>query len=97
MSPLEIEICLHYHSSVNDMPWVVSSGAPIVDGEMALMVENGLLTSHPDDEKQKFHPTDKLHVFVAMLEETPLPVARLIDPRNGAAVECHWNKSWNAP
>lgn len=91
MSPLKLSLCLHYHSSVEDDPWV-DSGAPIADSTMQELIQDGLLTDLLDERcstrpNQRFRPTPKLHAFVAMLEATPLPENRWLDPRTGETLE----------
>ncbi len=88
MSPLELGICLHYHSRVGDDPWI-GSGSPIVDQTMAGLVSDGLLTKVLNGGLNglcHFQPTDKLHMFVAMLKATPLPQQRWVDPRTSKVV-----------
>lgn len=91
MSPLKIGICLHYHGSSVDDPWV-DSNAPIVESVMRELVEAGLLIDRlvpgaSDRPRQRFTPTPKLHAYVAMLEATPLPEQKWIDPRTGDAIK----------
>ncbi len=86
MSPLELSICLHYHSSCEDMPWCVEMGdpAPIRNSIMLGLCASGLLSTVPLPDREpgrKYWPTKKLHAFVAMLEDTPLPVEKWLDPR----------------
>ncbi len=88
MTPLELSICLHYHSSFVDAPFVTSH-APVVDEVFSKLVMHGLLikeratTTHGHIQ---FQPTPKLHAFVAMLEATPLPVNAWLDPRTKVCV-----------
>lgn len=82
MSPLELEICLWYHSRTTDMPWI-GSGAPIVDEEMDKLISMELLErGHYKDTKMNYRPTPKLHAFVELLCATPLPIQKWIDPRS---------------
>lgn len=85
MTPLELSVCLHYYSSLEDMDWVISSGAPIVDETMRGLTRIGLLTG-PYNEGQRFRKTAKLSGFVAMLMQTPMPLEGWIDPRTFKSV-----------
>lgn len=83
MTPLELSICLHYHSSCEDMPWVLGD-APCRDGTVGGLIHSGLLKLEPRKTPlgvMQFQPTARLHAFVAMLTETPLPKQAWVDPR----------------
>lgn len=85
MSPLKLGLCLHYHSSPVDSP-LLDLSAPIRDETMDDLVRDGLLCDAgagfvPYLKKSRYSPTEKLHAFVAMLESTPLPIRRFLDPR----------------
>lgn len=88
MTPLELEIILHYHSSPTDLPWCVDDDpAPCRDDTMNGLVGAGLLVRErpqnaPGRDNRQFYPTDKLHAFVEMLCSTPLPQQEWVDPRN---------------
>lgn len=68
------------------MPWVLGN-APIRDEIVEGMISHELLTDEGEGAKrpsgyvQRFRATDRLHAFVKLLEETPLPVQLWIDPR----------------
>lgn len=85
MTPLDLEILLHYHSRVTDIPWL-SSGARIVPEVMDRLLLAGYLTRHPG-EQPLYRPTALLHAFVTMLCATPAPKAAFVDPRNGRAID----------
>lgn len=92
MSPAKLSLCLHYHSSVVDDPWI-DSGARIVDDTMLELINDGLLTDEgpgalrASGHQQRFRATQKLHAFVAMLEVTPFPNVGWYDPRNKRILE----------
>jgi hypothetical protein len=86
MSPLEIEICLHYHSRVDDHPWL-SSGAPIVPQVFGGMMENGLLVKCSANPNRCYEPTGKLHAYAHMLCDTPLPERAWVDKRTNSVVQ----------
>lgn len=89
MTPLELGICLHYHSRVDDVPWI-DSGAPIVDGVMKQLVADELLTQNEpslETDCRRFLPTNKLHAFVDMLCQTPLPIECFCDPRDNTLIK----------
>lgn len=82
MTPLQLSICLHYHTSVTDAPWI-NSGAALVSGVMSGLVTDNLLIANVvgDSNSPKFQPTEKLHAFVRLLCATPLPEMHWVDPR----------------
>ncbi len=87
MTPLELQICLHYHTHVEEMQWIFS-GAPITEQTMDDLVHLDLLKRNPKYKQGKgavqFLPTEKLHAYVEILCETPLPIQKWIDPRKDA-------------
>lgn len=93
MTPLKLGICLHYHSRTDDAEWI-DSGSPIVEDTMEDLTNDGLLVDRysglsPESAarpNQRFGPTPKLHAFVAMLEATPLPDQRWVDPRTSETI-----------
>lgn len=91
MTPLELSICLHYHSMGEDMRWCVDeNGAPIRGETMDKLMADGLLVMQARQTPialMQYQPTPKLHAFVAMLCATPLPVHTWADPRNGTVLE----------
>lgn len=86
MTPLQIGICLHYHSMVDDDPWL-ESGAAIVAETFRAFVQNGLLeeTMGPKA-KRRFDPTPRLHAYISLLCGTPLPEMAWMDPRTKEAI-----------
>lgn len=94
MTPLELSICLHYHSSCEDMPWVLGN-APIRDEVIGRLTLSGMLVHVSDLEpdgfevarpNKRYYATKKLHSFVEMLCNTPLPVQQWVDPRDNSVV-----------
>lgn len=76
MSPLGIEIGLHYHCiAVGDFPRL---DAPACQEMVAWMVEAGLL--NPVNGDRRYEPTDGLRVWVEALCAVPFPVRRWILP-----------------
>lgn len=85
MTPLEINLCLHYGTSGTDHDWI-HSGAPIVDEVMCRLCDEGLLMRQGATVGgPKFSRGPKLTAYIAMLIRTPLPVAGYFDPRDQAA------------
>ena len=77
MTPLHLEIILHYHSRVND--WRDGDfSAPVAITYLMDLVDMGLLFVNPDYEVLenvvRFLPTERLHVFVKHLCKLPLPI-----------------------
>lgn len=89
MSPLEISICLHYHSTPGDDPWLALN-APIKDNVMGKLVIAGLLERLVNggiNELPHFRATAKLHAYVNMLCLSPLPQQAWIDPRDESVLK----------
>lgn len=80
MTPLEIDLCLHYHTRCDDSPWL-DLNAPIKKAVMSDLINAGLLVENIDSSKRRYDPTEKLQAFVHMLCATPLPEHRWVDPR----------------
>lgn len=83
MTPLKLELCIHYACRMNDHPWL-ASGAPIVGETFNDLVKDGLLCDtafKQSPDQPAYVGTDKNKAFVEMLTQTPLPVAKWIDPR----------------
>ncbi len=85
MTPLEISIVLHYHTTVTDMPWVLSD-APVRDQVVNGLIENGLIERAGPGDKTIYVPTEKCRQFALMLCRTPLPQVAWIDPRTGIVI-----------
>ena len=84
MSPLKINLCLHYAISLGDDPWL-GSGAPIVESTMRDLHDAGLLMRTGQD-SPRYRATPLLLAYVAMLEATPLPASAFVDPRTGQSI-----------
>lgn len=73
MTPLQIEILLHYHYSSTDYP----NFAPSVKSEeLAYFLENGYLEDNGECQlknAQRYSPTEKLHVYCDALCNMPEP------------------------
>jgi len=90
VTPLDLEICLWYHSRCEDMPWVLGD-APIRDEVVGRLMRLGLLRlSTPEEKKEdrhrgnpvmKYKYTAKLNAFVSMLCDTDMPKLVWMDPR----------------
>lgn len=89
MTPYELGIALHYHTSGVDYPWL---GAPIAHQTKEWFVDNELLFHSPAT-GSTYYPTEKLHAFCRMLCAVPLPVQCWTDPRTGAVVKDQWQQS----
>lgn len=85
MTPLEIRIALHYHSSPEEWD-AVYNGGEMTDRIIASLVEAGLLerrklvTIYPERDKFQHVATDGLRVYVEALEAVPLPTRRWVMP-----------------
>jgi len=89
MTPYEINVALHYHSHVDDFS---HQGAPIWDETAKWFLDNGLLVMrfHEDPAYPRIYdPTPKLHAYVEMLCETPLPVQKWIRPNEPTRLPAH--------
>lgn len=77
MTPYEISIALHYHSRTDDFD---HNHGMIWEPTVKWFLEQGLLEPEPPEATRRFKPTQKLHAFVEMLCETPLPIQKWIRP-----------------
>lgn len=80
MTPLKLEIALHYHCHSNDYR-DGNFDAPAVREALAEFDAEGLLKPGTPT---RYKPTARLHAFVELLCLTPLPVQAWIDPKQGA-------------
>lgn len=79
MSPLAIEMALHYCIRSGDYGEGCGDNNfkyPAVQELIALFVELGLLIRNPENHAQRYLPTAGLQCFVSALEDIPLPVMR---------------------
>ncbi len=72
MSPLYIEIALHYHCRTDDFPRL---DAPAVKSALIDFVSSGLLRPQSDapGTRRNYEPTDGLAVWVEALRAVPWP------------------------
>ncbi len=85
MSPLKLNLCLHYYSSPEDDEWL-TSGAPCVDDTYLDLERDGLIKRTGNPDGPHWTRTEKLDAFCWMLEQTPLPENPWCDPRTGQKV-----------
>lgn len=91
MSPLQIEIALHYFSRGDDYRTVSQSPnaytPPAIVDVLALFVDSGLLRTdkRSGDFERKYHPTEALRVYVNAVCAVPLPVQQWVIPQQGEA------------
>lgn len=80
VTPLAIEIMLHYHSRADDFPRLEASA---VQETIAEFVAAGMLAEGPNtflNQRTKFHITEGGQMYVAALMAVPLPVQRWVMP-----------------
>jgi hypothetical protein len=87
MSPLQLSICLHYHTSPGDAPWIKDHPhLPLQSSIVTQFVDDGLLEVVHEGERM-YNPTAKLHAFVKLLSQTPLPEQAFVDPRTEQVIK----------
>lgn len=105
MTPLELDILLHYYSHAND--WRDGDfTAPVCDETFNKFMLQGLLTRNIGDPNSgaepnpQYRPTDRLNAFVHLLCKTPLPVQVWCHPdeviRDGPTTVLKRGRSANA-
>jgi hypothetical protein len=82
VTPLGIEIMLHYYCRADDYP---RQEFPAVGTELANLVGAGVLARGPhpklrDHEPTRFHLTEGGEVYVEALKAVPLPVRKWVMP-----------------
>ena len=82
MSPLEIEVALHYFYSPNDHPDI---DVPGYQQALANFLDNGMLVARDmaedsQAEASKYKSTDRLRVYCEALKKVPLPVKKWVIP-----------------
>lgn len=83
MSPLEIEIALHYHCSAKDYRNGDLSAPAIKDALDMFCAQELLRKCQPSANwPRSYEPTAKLHAYVRMLESVPFPVQAFVHPEN---------------
>ncbi len=79
MTPLEIDILLHYHTRGIDYP---DLSPPAQQSTIVGFLTDGYL-EHGDnmpEDNMKYHPTDKLHFYVDAICSVPEPVQIWVIP-----------------
>lgn len=87
MTPNEIEVLLHYHTSPSVHPRI---DAPAVRGAIEGFLKNGIFRCGENDRgllvKALYETTDKGNALVQMLCNTPYPTQQWVDA-NGDVIE----------
>lgn len=98
MTPLHLDICLHYYSRANQYRDGDFS-APAVRDALGYLCCEGLLMPDPPGHHSSVRPnkyarTERLAAFVSLLLKTPLPVRKWADPRSACdslmPASSHW-------
>lgn len=76
MSPLEVEMILHYYAASEPYP---NEDCPAQQEAIARFEKHDLITK--DDESGLYKTTERGEKYVDMLCSTPWPVVRYVDPR----------------
>lgn len=89
MTPIEIEIMLHYYSRANDFR-DGDFNAPAVEVALAKLVNVGLLAHGPNLRVRgylptHYHITEGGEVYVRALKAVPLPVRQWVMPKANAS------------
>lgn len=84
MTPNEIEMLIHFHTSSAPHP---RRNAPAVKSSTAWMLQSDLIREAPVDDGvdafMHYVTTAKGAAMIQILCDTPLPECRFVDPRNG--------------
>lgn len=85
MSPLKIRILLHYHTSSSDYG---PTNFPIYDETMRELVLDGFLFPSPSPAHHPlFRATPMFNAYCTVLEQTPYPINKWLDPRTNKPIE----------
>jgi len=77
MTPLEIDILMHYLTRANDYRDGDFS-AQLLPLTMAGFVQQGLMTGEPEDSSRRFNLTERGIAYCESLQRVPLPVQRWV-------------------
>lgn len=79
MSPLEIDMMLHYYSRANDYREGDFS-APAVAKTIAYFTKEGLIAESPQRAAAKYFITERGRAYVEFLKAVPLPISKWVHP-----------------
>ena len=83
MTPNDIDVLIHYHSSRSTHP---RYDAPAVQESITDFLDQGIFVNYCDN-ATIFQTTELGRALVAVLCQTPFPVASFVNPWNGKQVD----------
>lgn len=80
MSPLEVEILIHYYCSALDFR---DLGAPAIKSAINRFIALGLLKHNDGDEGSQYRPVrEALEIYIEAICSVPLPERQWVIPKN---------------